>query len=173
MPSSLNATIKMVEVTGGAISVSLLVSGVIVTGTLTPWKRYALSLQEVLSRAMHEGGGEQPLPHVPTGPISASLRNQVRAEWDASLAAEGVEADDDAIEHEFPQFALRDAEIRSGVAAYWSKLPYLVVTTARVGAFAPVTGRRAWCPGRVVRPAHPERDRSRGRTVPVAWLPHA
>jgi hypothetical protein len=133
---NLNTWIKLVEATGGEVGLTFLVSGVVITGTLTPWARYAAWSQEVLMRTLHEGG-KQALPSTEIGPVPRAMTEKVRAEWESLVRDSGE--DPDTFAPEFPQFALRDVEIRTGLKGYWPTMPYLVVNTSEVAAFMPGT----------------------------------
>ena len=133
---ALDRWIRVVQSAGTEVSVTVLVSGVLITGFLTPWARYTSWSQEVAMRAMHEGG-THPLPDAAMGPISEHMTARVRAEWDAEVQEAGVDPDD--YWPAFEQFALRDVEIRAGMKMYWPQVPYLVVSVSEVAAFMPGT----------------------------------
>jgi hypothetical protein len=123
--------VQVAEATGGEVGLTVLVSGVLVTGMLTPWPRYAAWSKEVTMRGMHETG-PQALPDIPMGPISPEQAERARADYAAELSESGFDADETP---EFPQFAMRDVTIRTGAGATWVRVPYLVVDTASVSAF--------------------------------------
>jgi hypothetical protein len=127
--------LRLVEATGSEVGVTLLVSGVLITGILTPWARYTAWTKEITMRAVHERG-PQGLPDVPMGPITPEITERVRAQWKADAAEAGMNPDD--FEPEYREFALRDVEIRAGMKPLWAKAPYLVLATSEVAAFTPL-----------------------------------
>jgi hypothetical protein len=63
------------------------------------------------------------------------MQERVKEAWRAA-AAEAGEAPED-FSPSFEQFALRDAEIRTGLPPTWPRLPYLVIATSHVAVFMP------------------------------------
>ena len=119
---------------GLEMSLTVLVSGVVITGVITPWARYQRWLTEVAMRAQYEGGRHS-IPDLEIGPIPRSQAEEIRAKYDDELRQVGREPDEPL---DFPQFVLRDAVVRSGLPAAWSAVPFIVIQTAHVGAFTPI-----------------------------------
>src|SRR5688500_4309221 len=90
---------------GSEFSLSVLVDGVVITGTLTPWARYVAWLNEVMMRGFHEGG-RHAIPRSDIGPMSKVEAAHFRDAYLAEFAEKGADPEDPPV---FPQFALRDA----------------------------------------------------------------
>lgn len=120
--------VASVEATGLDATVTLIVSGIVVTGAITSWGRYARWLTEVIMRAKYEGGSAALPPGGP--PDFPELRAKDAAEWRATYPAGGASSD---------RFALADAEIRSGPPANWIRVPFLVILSSAVTALSVAT----------------------------------
>jgi hypothetical protein len=118
----------MVESTGLEISVTLLVSGMVITGILCPVARYVRWQNEVMNRAARGGGkfSGSALMQPPT----PEQTQEIAEKWQArDLPDEGPIA--------FPEICVRNAEIQSGHAMTWRKHPYLLIAAAQIGAVVP------------------------------------
>lgn len=137
--------VELVESTGIEMPVTLLVSGAVLVGTLTPWLRYAMWQQEVSMRATHEVG-ELVLPVMKIGPISKELTKKIAESWEERKLTRSIppdsENEDNQQELSFPEFALRDAEIRIGIPRTWRRYPFLVVRANAVQAMFPAEIRQ-------------------------------
>jgi hypothetical protein len=137
--------VELVESTGIEMPVTLLVSGAVLVGTLTPWLRYAMWQQEVSLRATHEVGSLG-LPVMKIGPISRDLAMQIAESWEERKLTRSLppdyENEDNQRELTFPEFALRDAEIRIGIPQTWRRYPFLVVRANTVQAMFPAEIRQ-------------------------------
>lgn len=118
--------IQIIESQGVEVNVTLLVSGCIVTGVLTPILRYHRWVREVVGRALQQRGTFR-IPPAEMGPISQEESNEVIAKWKEDYP-ENPEVD-------FNAFCLRNAEIQAGAPVNWEKRAYLVVATDHVAAF--------------------------------------
>lgn len=114
---------------GTESAITLLVSGTMLTGFITPTHRYRTWLEEVASRAKF---GERALPRSAIGPISERQSELARQAW------EEAERDGTA-GASLEQFCLRDVTMMEhGAEAKWTRVPFLVVNRSAVNAFSPV-----------------------------------
>jgi hypothetical protein len=117
--------IKTVEATGGEIGVTLLVSGVVVSGYITPWTRFVRWEREVLMRTAHEGGRSIAL-NFGLGPIMPDDTREARESWDELVREREKEGTTEDDVH-FDSFALRSAVAETSVNRdRWREFTYLV-----------------------------------------------
>ena len=124
MDKILEAWLKQVEEKPIEIGVTLLVSGRIVSGMLTPLCRYEKWQTEVLHRALLKGG-KFPVPSSKIPPLTKKQMEDISKhprKWDVDSVA--------------PVLCLRDVEIQTGVPASWEKRSFLLVSADSVDAFA-------------------------------------
>ena len=127
--ATLDAWIAEVNSLGTESALTLIMSGMTITGFITPTARYRAWLEEIASRAAF---GERVLPSSEIGPISREQSESIRQAWDAELTAEG--------RRDLPdQFCLRDVTVlTAGGKRDWLRIPFLVVSRSAVDAFSPV-----------------------------------
>ena len=123
----LNIWMKLAEGAGAEFNVTLLVSGTVVTGWLTPLVRYRNWATEVLHR-MRLGGGKVNLPTGRMPPIAQKEVDQAKAEY---------ERFSDGGKHDvvFPIMCLRNAQFRVGIPAERHTHGYVLISTDAVSAF--------------------------------------
>lgn len=129
----LDVFLDMVNKNAGEFGVTLLVSGRIVTGTLTPGKRGADWLKEVVLRAAHEGG-HLAVPPRDWRPISETEAEAIR-ENDRVNREQAGAGEDQEDQITYASLCLRNATIHGSVPALNSNHPYLFVNTDSVAAF--------------------------------------
>lgn len=112
--------VQMVEQEGSEIGVTLIVAGRVVSGILTPRKRYFDWLRDSMDRTLKAGGTATAIEEV--GPMSEQQQDEVRA---AFLELHGDDPD-----LSFRELALRDVSLDYGRAS----LPFLLVETDFVAA---------------------------------------
>ena len=128
---NLETWIVTVNETGAEYGLTLVVSGTLVTGHLTPSLRYRDWLREVGRRATITRS-KQHLPGSGIGPISEQQAERARGEWQARPGADGEQ-------EPISRFCLRDAAVTcSADPSGWTHLPFLMVRLASVDAFSPV-----------------------------------
>ncbi|UCD25499.1 MAG: hypothetical protein JSW51_06185 [Gemmatimonadota bacterium] len=126
--ATLDAWITEVNSLGTESAITLIMSGMTVTGFITPTARYQAWLDEIANRAAF---GERVLPSSEIGPISPEQSELVRKGWSESVFGEGDEVP--------KQFCLRDATILvAGDQRDWLRIPFLVVSRSAVAAFSPI-----------------------------------
>jgi hypothetical protein len=123
----LNPWIRMAEGVGAEFNVTLLVSGAVVTGWLTPLLRYRNWATEVLQR-MRLAGGKVTLPIGRMAPIGLKEIEQAKAQYE-TLSEGGTQ------DVQFPIFCLRNAQFRTGLPAERPTHSYVVIATDAVSAF--------------------------------------
>ena len=127
----LETWIVTVNETGAEYGLTLLVSGTLVTGHLTPSLRYRDWLREVGRRATITKS-KQHLPGSGIGPITEQQAERARGEWLARHAS-----DDE--QEPTARFCLRDVAVTcSADPSGWTHLPFLMVQLASVDGFSPV-----------------------------------
>lgn len=122
--------VQSVESTGTEVSITLVVQGVVITGHLTPMRRFQDWFSEAVARTSL-GGGKAKL----TGkmePISDELSEEIARNWEERLSEMGAD-DDEAVS--FNSFALRNATVQAGVPMNWNTCPYLLVSSRAVSSF--------------------------------------
>lgn len=125
--------LRAVHATGVEISVTLLVSGRLITGMLTPIQRYEDWEREVLRRAFLEGG-KFTLPSVELSPITADYSEKVRKAW-PDLERELY--DDSREAKGFAYLCLRNATVHEPIPAASLKSPFVLVAVDAIAAFTP------------------------------------
>ena len=126
---------QLVEATGTDLGVTLLVSGVRIHGVMTSVWHYDAWIRHTLMIGVELGSmqGETTID-----PPSREERQQAIDDLkDTVLRETGTH--DSAFTAvvkamSFPRIALRNAEVQTGVAAYWSKHPYLLINADHVDA---------------------------------------
>ena len=130
----LQGIIKEVESSGREVGVTLLVSGVVVSGYITPWSRYQRWEREVGMRSLHEGGRSTTL-NFGLGPITAAGTREAQASWDRLVAERAREGRGEE-EFHFERFALRSAVAETGVNRdRWREFMFLVISADAVDAY--------------------------------------
>lgn len=124
--ASLDTWVRTVNKGGTEYGVTLVVSGLIVTGHLSPISRYHAWLDEVSSRARFGGGA---LPEGQLGPISQRQSAEAIAAW----AAIEESADDD---YTIDQVCLRDVTVL-GAGSRAARLPFLLLDRRAISGFSP------------------------------------
>jgi hypothetical protein len=124
------------------MGVTLLIHGQVVTGTITPFRRFGRWMSEVQRRAALAGGKFQPPADAEMLALTESQAEEIREEWDAREAnfrkERGLGDNEDlALHMDLEYFCLRDAGIRAGSPMSWITVPYLLLRTASVDAFFP------------------------------------
>ena len=138
MQHILNRWIRYVESTGNEVGMTLLVGGTTISGILTPVRRYADWLAEVMNRADHEGG-EMSLPTIEMPEITEQQSQRARDDWGEGGLTPGGESLDDPVRERGPGCVLRNAEVRPpGPKTYWQTYPYLLIQINSVDAILPV-----------------------------------
>jgi hypothetical protein len=128
---------ELVESHGVEIGLTLVVSGVVIVGVLTPRLRYRRWRDELFHRALL-GKGQFRIPESEIPPISDSLRAEVVAEWERTNAeASATGSDPEEIETVVDYCCLRNAEIRAGMAMNWVTAPFLAITASSIDAVYP------------------------------------
>lgn len=123
--------LRVVHQLGVEFGVTMLVSGRIVTGLLTPVQRYRRWEREVTTRAIR-GRGTFALPSLDLPGISSAEAEEVRKEWpDLKTELDGDEKEQGA----FAYLCLRNAQIRDGGQVL--RFPMLLVSTQAVHTFMP------------------------------------
>lgn len=122
---------SVVQATGDDFAVTLVVSGVVITGLITPWIRYQRWERETLMRTSYEGG-HFVLPTQEAPPYPVETRKQDAAEWKEMHGAIRFSPD---------RFCVSNAELQTGMRLYWVRVPFLVVKSAAVEAFSPGCAR--------------------------------
>lgn len=127
----LETWVQAVSESGEEYGVTLLVSGCLVTGHLTPMLRYHDWLRETGRRASLDPRHRR-LPAGKIGPITEQQASRARAEWQAGAR--------DFEQLQPPRrLCLRDAAVgQPGSTTDWARLPFLVVDLGAVAAFSPV-----------------------------------
>jgi hypothetical protein len=123
--------VHIIQSNAAELGVTIVVSGVVIEGTLTPAQRWAEWTGDVLSVALQLGGG--PIDGS-TEPMSPAQADRIREEW-----KQGGKAKAHAEDGETPSFNtlyLRDTVIRSGIPADWRRVPFLAVSASHVSAFS-------------------------------------
>lgn len=127
--------LRIVHSTGAEISVTLLVSGRVVTGMLTPMQRWDVWEREVFRRTLLEEGGQFRLPSQEVDPPSEELVERVKSEWE-SLEAEFY--DDSSDTQGFAIAYLRNATVHSAVrGSHELRMPMLMVHVHSIAACTP------------------------------------
>lgn len=127
LSEELNIWMKLAEGAGAEFNVTLLVSGTMVTGWLTPLVRYRNWATEVLQR-LRLGGGKVKLPTGGMPPIAQKEVDQAKAEYEKLT-------DGGKLEVVFPILCLRNAQFRVGVPSERPTHGYLLISTDAVNAF--------------------------------------
>jgi hypothetical protein len=134
--------VRIIERQAREIGVTLVVHGVLITGIMTPFRRYGRWATEVFQRALLSGGSFE----VPSGEmheLTATEADRLRAEWkeleDEERKSEGLAPDEEVeLDMDLSYFCLRNANIHAGVVpTSWFTLPYVLIRTASVDAFTP------------------------------------
>jgi hypothetical protein len=133
--------VRLVETQASEIGVTVVMHGVVITGVMTPYERFARWTQEVFQRAAHSGG-RFGLPNAEMLPPTPDEVERIRAEWkareDEVRSAEGLGPDDEVdLDLDLSYFCLRDALVRAGHPDTWFTVPYLLLRTTSVDAFFP------------------------------------
>jgi hypothetical protein len=133
--------VRLVETQASEIGVTVVMHGVVITGVMTPYERFARWTQEVFHRAAR-GGGRFGLPKAEMLPLTPEEVERIRAEWkareDEVRSADGLSPDDDVdLDLDLSYFCLRDAVVRAGHPDTWFTVPYLLLRTTSVDAFFP------------------------------------
>jgi hypothetical protein len=129
----LETWIQAVNETGAEYGVTLLVSGSLITGHLTPTVRYRDWLREVGRRASITKT-RQRLPSSQIGPITEQQADRARAEWDAAKHSADLDRPPGVT-----RFCVRDAAVgRLSGPEGWTHFPFLVLALDSVDGFSPV-----------------------------------
>ncbi len=122
----LDTWVRTVNSGGTEYGVTLVVSGLIITGHLSPISRYHTWLDEVSSRARFGGGA---LPEGKLGPITERQSAEAIEAWGAM---EESEDDQSTIE----QVCLRDVTVL-GAGNRAARLPFLLLDRRAISGFSP------------------------------------
>lgn len=123
----INEWIRLVESSGFEMGVTLILHGVIVTGTLTPLTQYAAWFTEVLNRTTASARGQSSAGGImPAMTIEQS--EEVRRSWKQRMRGEDM---DDVV---FARCALKNVTLHQGHALLAVRFPYLLVNAAAVSA---------------------------------------
>lgn len=130
-----------VERDGWEIGVTLLVGGVIITGTLTPAIRYHEWAASHVEIAAALGGLTTQTTAVPA--ITAEEAQRARDAWRATLASEGLDPDSEegqAARLRLGAVYLRNAIVEAGPlrGAGWRQYSFLAIATHAVQACTPM-----------------------------------
>ena len=120
----INNWLNVIHKHGGEMAVTLLVSGRIITGMLTPIQRYGRWEREVTARALLDDG-KFTLPSLELGEMSPEESQGIKDDWPEQ---------EERAKDGFTYLAIRNAEIRDSGSVF--HCPHLLVLTSAVAAFA-------------------------------------
>jgi hypothetical protein len=113
---------------GNEMGVTVLVGGVRITGVACSPSFYTAWIQEQVK--IWFVAGAKPIPVGTTAPRATRAQlEKLKADYDAKQAEAGDEG-----ELEFPMLCLRNAKVQTGVQAYWTDHPYLLIAAEHVEA---------------------------------------
>ena len=127
----LDKWLRLVHSTGCEVGVTLLVSGRVVSGLLTPVQRFTRWENEVTMRAVH-GGGQFRLPSPGLGPPTKEECQAIVDEWEALERNEADEPDAKG----WAFCCLRNAEVFDAIEGSQVKFPMLMVAMSKVAAYS-------------------------------------